>query len=171
MPVKPENAAMLTESTCGNEPEVSVVQKRHPVGRPESFGGARKRDAFGEVFFHFALMSRACNGTDRPRGRSSRSHRETFAARGERRRPPIADAACDVTVVVPFRSHTITKRADNLSDTQTFKISAQSCKFAEFVRISSQAKMLPNHISIICTRPLGRIDNVALKRWALFTVE
>ena len=25
--------------------------------------------------------------------------------------------------------------------------------------------MLPNHISIICTRPLGRIDNVALKRW------
>ena len=32
-------------------------------------------------------------------------------------------------------------------------------------------QMLPNHISIICTRPLGRIDNVALKRWALFTVE
>ena len=31
--------------------------------------------------------------------------------------------------------------------------------------------MLPNHISIICTRPLGRIDNVALKRWPLFTVE
>ena len=31
--------------------------------------------------------------------------------------------------------------------------------------------MLPNHISIICTRPLGRIDNVALKRWALLTVE
>jgi hypothetical protein len=24
---------------------------------------------------------------------------------------------------------------------------------------------------MICTRPLGRIDNVALKRWALFTVE
>jgi hypothetical protein len=31
--------------------------------------------------------------------------------------------------------------------------------------------MLPHHMSIICTRPLGRIDNVALKRWALFTVE
>jgi hypothetical protein len=26
------------------------------------------------------------------------------------------------------------------------------------------------HISTICTRPLGRIDNVALRRW-LFTVE
>ncbi len=32
-------------------------------------------------------------------------------------------------------------------------------------------KMMPNPISIICTPPLGRIDNVALKRWALFTVE
>jgi hypothetical protein len=28
-----------------------------------------------------------------------------------------------------------------------------------------------HHISIICTRPLGRIDNVALQRWALFTVD
>jgi hypothetical protein len=37
--------------------------------------------------------------------------------------------------------------------------------------LSSQAKMMPNHISIICQRPLGRIDNVALKRWVLFTVE
>ena len=48
---------------------------------------------------------------------------------------------------------------------------AQSCKFAEPARICLEAKMLPSHISIICTRPLGRIDNVALKRWALFTVE
>jgi hypothetical protein len=31
--------------------------------------------------------------------------------------------------------------------------------------------VLTDHISIICTRPPGRIDNVALKRWALFTVE
>jgi hypothetical protein len=31
--------------------------------------------------------------------------------------------------------------------------------------------MLPNCVSIICARHLGRIDNVALKRWALFTVE
>ena len=31
--------------------------------------------------------------------------------------------------------------------------------------------MLPHHISIIRKRPLGRIDNVALKRWALFRVE
>jgi hypothetical protein len=71
------------------------------------------------------------------------------------------------------RSHlnAITERADNLSDTQTCKIFAQSCKFAELVRISSRTKMLPNHISIARTRPLGRIDNVALKRWALFTVE
>jgi hypothetical protein len=32
-------------------------------------------------------------------------------------------------------------------------------------------KMLPLHISIICTRPFGRIDDVALRRWALLTVE
>jgi hypothetical protein len=44
-------------------------------------------------------------------------------------------------------------------------------KIASSVRISSQTKMLPNHISIICPRPLGRIDNVALTRRALFTVE
>jgi hypothetical protein len=31
--------------------------------------------------------------------------------------------------------------------------------------------MLTNQISIICKRPPGRIDNVALKRRALFTVE
>jgi hypothetical protein len=31
--------------------------------------------------------------------------------------------------------------------------------------------MLSHYISMICTRLLGRIDNVALKRWALFTVE
>ena len=63
------------------------------------------------------------------------------------------------------------EHADNLADTQMFKFFSQGCKFATFIRISSQAKMLPNHISIICTRPLGRIDSVALKRWALFTVE
>jgi hypothetical protein len=34
-----------------------------------------------------------------------------------------------------------------------------------------KAKMLPNHISMTAIRPLGRIDNVALKRWGLFTVE
>ncbi len=49
---------------------------------------------------------------------------------------------------------------------------AQNCKFAESARIVSlKTKMLPHHMSMICTRPLGRIDNVALKRWALFTVE
>jgi hypothetical protein len=31
--------------------------------------------------------------------------------------------------------------------------------------------MLPDHMSMICIRLLGRIDNVALKRWSLFTVE
>ena len=71
--------------------------------------------------------------------------------------------------IFSFTYHT--EHADNLPDTQTFKISAQSCKFAEPARISSEAKMLPNHISIARTRQLGRIDNVALKRWALFTVE
>jgi hypothetical protein len=71
------------------------------------------------------------------------------------------------------RSHlnAITERADNSPDTQMFKFFAQSCKFPEPARISLKAKMLPNHISIICTRPLGRIDNVALTRRALFTVE
>ena len=49
---------------------------------------------------------------------------------------------------------------------------AQSCKIAELARISSQqTKMVPNHISVICARPLRRIDNIAPKRWALFTVE
>ena len=47
---------------------------------------------------------------------------------------------------------------------------AQNCKFAHPARISLQPKCLLNHISM-CMRPLGRIDNVALKRWALFTVE
>ena len=52
------------------------------------------------------------------------------------------------------------------------KLFAQNCKFAESARIASlKTKMLPHHMSMICTRPLGRIDNVALKRWALFTVE
>jgi hypothetical protein len=51
------------------------------------------------------------------------------------------------------------------------KTSHKVCKFPVPARISSQAKMLTNQISIICKRPLGRIDNVALKRWALFTVE
>jgi len=97
--------------------------------------------------------------------------RETFAARGERGRPPIADTAADVTVTVPSRAHIITERADNLSDTQTSKFFAQRCKIPELIRISLEAKMPPNHTSIVCMRPLGRIDNVALKRWALFTVE
>ena len=52
-----------------------------------------------------------------------------------------------------------------------FSIQAAPCKFANPERISSQTKMLPNHISKARTRPLGRIDNVALTRWALFTVE
>jgi hypothetical protein len=30
---------------------------------------------------------------------------------------------------------------------------------------------MPNRMTTICTRPLGRIDNVALQRLALFTVE
>jgi hypothetical protein len=48
----------------------------------------------------------------------------------------------------------------------------KNCKLVEPARIASlKIKMLPHHISIICTRPLGRIDSVALKRWALFTVE
>jgi hypothetical protein len=73
---------------------------------------------------------------------------------------------------VPFSlKYTSAERGDNLSDTQPFKLFTQSCKFAVPSRISSQTKMLPNPISIICPRPLGRIDNVALKRWGLFTVE
>jgi hypothetical protein len=32
-------------------------------------------------------------------------------------------------------------------------------------------KMIPDHISTIRRRPFGRIDDVALRRWAFFTVE
>ena len=107
------------------------------------------------------------------RKRTLASRQKTFSKRLWRAYfvPPIASTAAGVTVTVQFRAHVITERADNLSDTQAFKSFAQSCKFAVPARISSEAKMLPNHISIICTRPLGRIDNVALKRQALFTVE
>jgi hypothetical protein len=38
----------------------------------------------------------------------------------------------------------------------------------------ARIRQYPNadsYISIVCTRPLGRIDDVALKRWAFFTVE
>jgi hypothetical protein len=45
------------------------------------------------------------------------------------------------------------------------------CKFAGLARICQYPKMIPLHISTICTRPFGRIDDVALKRWARFTVE
>ena len=59
-----------------------------------------------------------------------------------------------------------------LAGARMLKLFAQNCKFAESARIASlKTKMLPHHMSMICTRPLGRIDNVALKRWALFTVE
>jgi hypothetical protein len=34
-----------------------------------------------------------------------------------------------------------------------------------------ESQMLLNHISMTSIRPLGRIDDVALKRWGLFTVE
>jgi hypothetical protein len=44
-------------------------------------------------------------------------------------------------------------------------------KFAEPARNIFKTKMLPQNISILCRRSLGRIDNVALKRRALFTVE
>jgi hypothetical protein len=83
-----------------------------------------------------------------------------FNAKSNRR----FDVAIDHGLFNPFRvvkEHTL----------QGFKSFAQNCKITELVRISSQTKMLSNHISIIRTRPLGRIDNVALKRWALFTVE
>ena len=48
---------------------------------------------------------------------------------------------------------------------------AQFRKFAKPARIALETEMLTHHTSMICKRPLGRIDNVALKRWALFTVE
>ena len=48
---------------------------------------------------------------------------------------------------------------------------AKNCKFGALARICSKAQMLPYRILILPTRLPGRIDNVALKRWALFTVE
>jgi hypothetical protein len=50
-------------------------------------------------------------------------------------------------------------------------IFAQSRKFGKHARIELETEMLTHHTSMICKRPLGRIDSVALKRWALFTVE
>jgi hypothetical protein len=35
----------------------------------------------------------------------------------------------------------------------------------------SQAKMSPCYLSMISKRSLRRFDNIALRRWALFTVE
>jgi hypothetical protein len=58
-----------------------------------------------------------------------------------------------------------------------FKVTKQNnilrniCKFVGLARIRQYTKMLPHHISIICLGPLGRIDDVALRRWALFKVE
>jgi hypothetical protein len=69
------------------------------------------------------------------------------------------------------RSHIITERADNLTDTQVLNFLQKVASWLSSLVYLHKPKMQPNHISIICTRPLGRIDNVALKRWALFTVE
>jgi hypothetical protein len=84
--------------------------------------------------------------------------------------PLIADTARDVTGAILV--HVLSRNALIICQIHKRLNSLHKvCKFAESARITSQAKMLPNHISMIFTRPLGRIDNVALKRWALFTVE
>ena len=54
---------------------------------------------------------------------------------------------------------------------QSHEVAAYLCKFPWCARIMLRTEMLTYHISMSCTRPLGRIDNVALKRWAPFTVE
>jgi hypothetical protein len=76
---------------------------------------------FGEVFSFRSHES--CQATERTA--HAGDPRETFAARGKRRRPPIADTAADVTVTVQFRSHTSTERADSALDTQA---STSFCK-------------------------------------------
>ena len=121
--------------------------------------------------FHFALMSPARQRGGLRTGAILAISSRILCSVGEGGdRSPIADTAHDVTIMVTFRAHIITERADNLPDTQPL-LFTQSCKFAVPARISLQAKMLPDQISTICTRHLGPIDNVALKRWALFTVE
>jgi hypothetical protein len=76
---------------------------------------------------------------------------------------------------VSYRTNLVTQHGSSPEqfdvDTQTLTKFAKPCKFAEPARICLKVKMPAYHISIVCTCPLGRIDNVALKRWAFFTVE
>ena len=141
-----------------------------PPPPPPPVRSAPKMADFGEVF---SFRSHECPATGRTaHGADPRDLIEKLLQRGESgedRRLPTPQAMGQSRC--HFRAHIITERADNLLDTQKYLFFAQSCKFAELVLLSSEAKMLPHHISIICTRPLGRIDNVALKRSALFTVE
>jgi hypothetical protein len=74
-------------------------------------------------------------------------------------------------VVVPSGSSAITEDTYSSSDTQTPKVFLHKCASLRSLLVYANTAMPSYHISIICTRPLGRIDNVALKRWALFTVE
>ena len=45
------------------------------------------------------------------------------------------------------------------------------CKFVDFARICQYPKMPSQHILMTKMRPLRRIDNVALRHWALLLVE
>jgi hypothetical protein len=84
---------------------------------------------------------------------------------------PVPPDLLDIATASARRKRKAASYQDGASR-QNEELFAQDCKFADLVRISSKAEMLSNLIiSIICTPPLGRIDNVALKRWALLTVE
>jgi len=69
------------------------------------------------------------------------------------------------------RSNAITEDTDSSSDAQNPKVFLHKRASSRSLLVYANTAMPSYHISMICTRPLGRIDNVALKRWALFTVE
>lgn len=74
-------------------------------------------------------------------------------------------------VVVPSRSFAITEDTDSSSDTQISKFSCTNVQIHGACSYNPNTAMPSYQLLMICTRPLGRIDNVALKRWTLFTVE
>ena len=79
--------------------------------------------------------------------------------------------AFDVSFVAERKAISRTRRQRSI---QSSKEKQYFTKYLQVRRARSYMpipKMLPHHISMICTRPFGRIDDVALKRWALYTVE
>ena len=69
------------------------------------------------------------------------------------------------------RSNAVREDTDSPSDTQTPKVFLHKRASSQSKLVYANTAMPLYQPSMICTRPLGRIDDVALKRWALLTVE